>query len=429
MFKTSSRYISFPLLLALLFCAGCATTGGKGSGGVNAADQADKPYLILISIDGFRSDFQDLYPTPALDSLAAGGVRASALKPVFPTLTFPNHYSVATGLYPANHGLVANDFPDRETGEWFRYKDRSTVQDGKWYGGEPAWVTAEKQGMVTAAYYWVGTEADIQGIHPTHWYAYDKDVSGEQRVDQVLEWMAEPPATRPHLVTLYFEDVDDYSHWHGPGSEESIQAIERVDGYIGRLMEGLAELPHGKDVYIVLLSDHGQGEYVPRGHTLVLEQTLNMDGITVVEGGPYAFLYFDEPDAERASELVDLINYRWVCGNAALPENTPPSWQISDNPRFPDIFVLAGHGCAVMSNPDMRHKVTLGDHGWGPSMPEMRGFFIARGPRLPEGVLIDEISSVDVYPLLMSILELPIPGPIDGDPDLLPKLLESPKTR
>ena len=201
----------------------------SGSGGINAPAQRDKPYLILISIDGFRWDYQALYKTPALDRLAAGGVRAESLQPVFPTLTFPNHYSIATGLYPANHGIVANDFPDPDSGDWYQYKTARIVQQGRWYGGEPIWVAAEKSGMVAAAFFFVGTEADIGGIKPTYWNRFDANISGSRRVAQVLKWLAMPIETRPHLITLYFEHVDNDSHQYGVGSKESIAEIKRVD--------------------------------------------------------------------------------------------------------------------------------------------------------------------------------------------------------
>ena len=175
----------------------------SGSGGINAPAQRDKPYLILISIDGFRWDYQALYKTPALDRLAAGGVRAESLQPVFPTLTFPNHYSIATGLYPANHGIVANDFPDPDSGDWYQYQIARIVQQGRWYGGEPIWVAAEKNGMVSAAFFFVGTEADIGGVPPTYWNRFDANVSGGTRVKQVLKYVRCMLSTLGCLMILF----------------------------------------------------------------------------------------------------------------------------------------------------------------------------------------------------------------------------------
>ena len=230
------RLLLAPLLAALLVACGHLAVDGESTPRVNAPEQRDKPYLVLVSIDGFRWDFAERYGARHIASIGVRGLQADALQPVFPTLTFPNHFSIATGQPPARHGLVANEFPSDDRSRWFVYKDRTTVQDGGWYLAEPIWVTAEKRGMLTAAYYFVGTEADVGGVRPTHWHAFDADVDGERRVSKVLDWLGQPVETRPHLVTLYFEDVDDYTHWHGPGSPESRAAIRRVDDQVGQLL-------------------------------------------------------------------------------------------------------------------------------------------------------------------------------------------------
>lgn len=384
-----------------------------------------KPYLVLISIDGFRWDYTDLYPTPAIDRIARRGLKAEAMQPAFPTLTFPNHYSIATGMLPARHGLVANEFPDQETGKWYNYKIRSSVQDGSWYLAEPIWVTAEKQGMVTAAYFFVGTEADVQGVRPTHWRKFNRQDSGEQRVSQVLAWLAEPAPVRPHLVTLYFEEVDDYAHWYGPGSTQSIESIRRVDEQIGQLLDGIEMLPFAEDVYIVLVSDHGQARYQSQKPVFVLDQHVVLDGAKLVEGGPYTYIHFDTRDDARDMEIRDTINRAWNCGRALLPEDTPESWAVSDSDRFPDIIVQADPGCAVISSLARSEKITPGDHGWPPEMKEMRGIFMASGPGIAAGTTTGIIHVTDVYPLMMKILGLVYPGPIDGNLDKLTDMLET----
>lgn len=390
---------------------------------VNAPGQVDKPYLVLVSIDGFRWDFADQYETPAIDRLAAGGLRAESLQPVFPTLTFPNHYSIATGSLPFRHGIVANRFPSSDRQRWYWYKDRSAVQDGNWYTLDPIWVTAEKHGMLSAAFYFVGTEADVGGIHPTHWRAFDSEVNGEVRVRQVLDWLAKPPEVRPHMITLYFEDVDDYGHWNGPDSAENIEAIRQVDHQLGMLLDGIDRLPHGGEVYVLLVSDHGMGNYDPAIPPLVLDQFIDLDGIRAVEGGPYVFLHFDQADPQRAARIRDEINSRWTCGQALLPADAPAHWAVGESPPYPDVIVLARAGCGVISSADMAHKITPGDHGWPLESPEMKGIFYAMGPRIPPGAKIGTINVTDIYPLMLEILGLPAPGPFDGNPELLPGLL------
>jgi predicted AlkP superfamily pyrophosphatase or phosphodiesterase len=389
----------------------------------NAVEQMGKPYLVLVSIDGFRWDYPELPETPALDRIATMGMRAEALQPVFPTLTFPNHFSIATGVYPASHGIVANEFPHESGNGWYHYKDRSTVQDGRWYQAEPIWVTAEKQGMLTAAYYFVGTEADVAGIRPSSWHVFDASVSGAERVEQVIEWLSEPPETRPHLLTLYFEDVDDDTHWYGPGSPESLEAIRRVDSQLQMLLDGIGNLAHADEVYLVLLSDHGMAAYSEGEPTLVLDQLVSLEGSRSVEGGTYVFLHFEQADRARAERIRNTVNQGWNCGRALLPDEAPSGWRTGSGGRFPDLLLMADPGCAVISTEDRRGKITPGDHGWVPEMPEMRGIFYAMGPRIPAGLRIGVVQATDVYPLMMSILGLTAPHPMEGDSKWLPSLL------
>jgi arylsulfatase A-like enzyme len=407
------------LLVLVLPFTERAQGADSASGGINAAKQLDRPYVVLFSIDGFRWDYPGLAHTPAMDRMANEGMKAEYLQPVYPTLTFPNHYSIATGALPRRHGLVANSFPDEERNRWYDYKDPSTVQDGDWYHVEPIWVTAEKQGLVAAAYFFVGTEADIGGTHPTHWRAFDPADSDESRVEQVLEWLAEPPSHRPHLITLYSQDVDDQSHRHGPGSPECLAAIERVDQRLGQLLDGIAELPHGDRVYVILVSDHGQAAYDPSKQPLVLDRLIDLSGIRAVEGGPYVSLFFAAAERGRIEAVRDVINGQWNCGRALMPQEAPDDWALSASAHFLDLLVVADPGCGVLSRFGMMHKITKGDHGWPPDFPQMRGVFFAVGPRIPAGVQVGPASVMDVYPMMMSILGLTAPHIIDGDPDRL----------
>jgi predicted AlkP superfamily pyrophosphatase or phosphodiesterase len=419
------KLVSWTLSLAVWLLAACSIPANAepGSGGVNSPEQRAKPCLILISIDGFRWDYQDLYDTPALDRLAARGVRAESLRPVFPTLTFPNHYSIATGLYPASHGIVANDFPDTDSDDWYLYRRAESVQQGHWYGGEPIWVAAEKNGMVSAAFFWVGTEAAIEGVEPTYWYRFDAHISASRRVNQVLEWLEMPADRRPHLITLYFEQVDNSSHQFGVGSRQSISEIKRIDRYVGKLIDGVDKMPFAKDVYFILTSDHGQSNYDTDAKILVLDRFLDLDGISVVEGGSYAFLFFDTKDPDRALAIRDQINRGWHHGRAWLPGQTPEDWHVEADTRFPDVIVQPFPHYGVVSTPDKMQKVNVGDHGWEPSFKDMHGIFLAAGPRLPKGKTIATVSNLDIYPMMMEILGLPPTTRIDGNPSTLTDLL------
>lgn len=395
-----------------------AAAAETGTGGRNSEWGREQPYLVLVSIDGFRFDYLDRYPAPALNALAASGVRAGALIPAYPTLTFPNHYSIATGLWPANHGIVANNFPGDDAGDWYAYKDRTAVQDGRWYGGEPIWVAAERHGMVSAAFFFVGTEAAVSGIAPTHWHPFDREIPGEARVDQVLAWLSEPAETRPHVVTLYFEEVDETSHRHGPDSPASIAAIANVDRHIGRLVSGIAALAVADEVTIMIVSDHGQSSYRQDAPVLVLDQVVALEGFAVVDGGSYAFLFAEEATEKRLIEVRDAINDAWPHGRAWLKAEAPAAWHVTPDSRFPEIIVQANPGHGVIATSERDYIMTAGDHGWAPEFADMHGIFIASGPRLPEGRTIEPLRAVDLYPLMRDILNLP-PVQADGDPAVL----------
>jgi predicted AlkP superfamily pyrophosphatase or phosphodiesterase len=416
------------LLVSLFAVVGAAPTWPAevslhGTGGINTATQQSKPYLILISIDGFRWDYMHRYPTPNMHRIAAAGSKAERLLPVFPTLTFPNHYSIATGLYPAHHGLVANDFPDPSRHRWYSLKNRESVGDDRFYAGEPIWVTAETQGMVTAAFFFVGTEAPVKGVPPTHWRSYDKKIPGEKRVDQVLAWLGEADEQRPHLYTLYFESVDDHSHWYGPESAENSEAIGRVDGHLGRLLDGIEKLPYADEVNIILLSDHGQQAYVENQQPYLLGEHVELDGTRSVEGGAYLFLYLDHADPERAAAIVNTVNASWEHGRAWLPRDTPAQWHVDNNPSFPDVILMPEAGYAVLSSMDKAGKINPGDHGWAPESPAMHGFFVACGPNITAGVAPGAVRNIDIYPLMLAILGLKGPELMDGDASKLADFL------
>jgi len=378
------------------------------AGTFNAPEHADKPYVVLVSIDGFGSEFRDKTETPALDELAATGISATSLVPVYPSLTFPNHYSIATGLYPAEHGLVANHFPPADGGSWYRMYDREAVRDGRWYGGDPLWVVAEQNDMLTAAFFFVGTEAEIQGIRPTYWYPYDGSVPGESRVDQVLDWLALPAPGRPHLVTLYFDEVDLAAHRTGPHSAETRAAIQRVDGHLRRLLEGIDSLPIAGRVHVIVVSDHGQQATDRDARPYVLSEHIDLDGLTFHNGGSYLNIWLDSPNPVRAAAIRARVNASWQHGRAWLREESPPHWRVPDeDSRFADIVLMAEPGRTVVSRPERIAKIKAGNHGWDPSVPAMHGIFMARGRGLPRGAVIGERHVTDVYPLVLSMLRLP----------------------
>jgi predicted AlkP superfamily pyrophosphatase or phosphodiesterase len=407
--------MSIVLTLAAVGCAPASDAGGSGDAGdtvpTNAEQHLDAPYVVLISFDGFRYDYQDLYPTPAFDRVAAAGVRAQRMIPVFPTKTFPNHYAIATGMYAENHGLVGNTYWDPARDATYAIGDRSVVEDGTWYLGEPLWVTAERQGMVAASYFFVGSEADVGGVRPSYWHRYDGSVPNDARVDAVLDWLALPPEGRPHMITMYFSETDDSGHRHGPESSEIAASVASVDGSLGRLLDGIAALPHGDRVYVVLVSDHGMLA-APAEKADVLDPSL-FPGVRFITGGPYASLVVDEGDAGRAAQVRDSIQAMLPGHGVYLRQDVPERLHYSADPRIGDIVVVAPAEHTVVT-PDGIPEHGSYTHGWDNAVDEMGAIFLAMGPGIAGGQTIEGFESIHVYPFVTHVLGLQANPDADG---------------
>ena len=390
----------------------------EGTGGINAPETLDKPYVVLVSFDGFRHDYQSRYDTPNFDRVATTGAIADALIPVYPSLTFPSHYSIATGLYPEHHGIVGNRFYDPVRSEEYALGNTAAVQDGTWYGGEPIWVTAETQGMVAAALFFVGTEAAVGGVRPTFWTAYNGRMSHRERVDRVLAWLGLPPEERPHLITLYFSAVDGAGHDAGPTSSAVAGAVRQVDDALGWLLDGIGRLPHGDHVSAVLVSDHGMAAVDPDLVT-DLREVADLRDIRIVGTGPVANL-FVRGDRDRARAVRDDINDGLRAGRAYLRAEVPEALHYRMDARVGDLVVVAEPGAMIGLG---RSSPPPGMHGWDPRHPDMHGIFLATGPEIVPGGRVGPVESVHVYPFLTRLLHL-TPNPnIDGDASVLAPLL------
>ncbi len=315
-----TKHPAFPraalLLAALVFLlAGPAARAAAG---------AEPPPLLLISMDGFRWDYCALHPAeaPHLRQLAREGVSARELIPVYPSNTFPNHYSIVTGLYPAHHGIVNNDMFDPHFGEFFHYSVEGSARNSKWWGGEPIWITAVKQGRASASYYWVGAEAEVQGLRPTYYKHFNMGVYNTQpfevRIDQVVAWLRLPPAQRPALITFYLEATNGAGHKYGPDSPELAAAIKLQDGRIGALLDRL-KAEKLWPINIVIVSDHGMTPVSP-DRVMLLDDYVDPATVEVDFQGPAMGL---RPLHGSARDLVRALA-RLPHAKAYLTDNQPP---------------------------------------------------------------------------------------------------------
>jgi len=381
----------------------------------NAADDI-KPTVILISLDGFRYDYLDKYRPPVLSALVKEGVRARWMIPSFPTKTFPNHYTIVTGLYPQNHGIVENNIYD--FGTVFTMAKREEVQNPRWWLGEPVWVTAEKQGQRAASFFWPGTETAVMGISPSGWRTYNGRVPNIMRVDKILGYLDQPAATRPTMMTLYFSTTDDVGHEFGPDSEETRYGVLEVDGYIERLMQGLKQRGLDEKVNVIITADHGMANYYPKQVTF-LEDHFNFDLAERILWTGEIVQIFPKPGKqdEIYSKIKDLKHTTcWKKGErparlhyndgrrvAPIVCSSEIGWMTSERKWYNEWF----KGLDDKNRP-------RGAHGYDNKYQEMQATFIAHGPAFRKGYVAEPFENVHVYELMCKILGLK-PAKNDGN--------------
>ncbi|MGY0632610.1 alkaline phosphatase family protein [Luteimonas sp. A478] len=407
-------------LLAALLLAACASAPSPAAPG----PAQTSPYtLLLISLDGVHPDALTRGDTPHLSRLAETGVQAEWMTPSYPTLTFPNHYTLVTGLRPDRHGIVHNSMSSPELGR-FMLSNREAVGDARWWNdGEPLWVTAENAGLVTATMFWPGSEAAVRGVRPTHWNLFDAELSKADRVGTVLEWLSAPADSRPRLATLYFEHPDSAAHANGPASDEMREAMRAVDAQIGRLVEGIRAAGLEDSVDLVIVSDHGMAE-VPEGNVVAFEDMVDPEHVEPVSFGQVVG-FQPNPGRETAAASALLGTHEHY--DCWRKEELPSHWHYGSHSRIPAIICQMHEGWDALPARfiERRPAGIRGSHGYDPTLPSMRAIFIANGPSFASGKRIPAIDNVDVYPLLARLIGVQ-PRDHDGDPAaLLPALRQA----
>lgn len=406
------------------FLPALIAAGLGGCAGLRQAPAAAPPPLLLISLDGFRHDYFERAATPNLDRLIAGGLQADALVHVYPTKTFVTHYSMVTGLYAERSGVVANSMWDPRRHAAFSLRDREAVADGFWYGGEPIWVTAEKQGRHAATYFWPGSEARIVGVRPTWWRPYADDTPHRERIAQVLAWLDLPAGERPSFLALYFSHVDSVGHDFGPDSPELAAAVEAVDRDLGLLFDGLEARGLLGRMHVLVVSDHGMTGIDPR-RTIFLDDFLDLSRVHVSSWGPAAHIWADEVSADDVVAALAGAHPRLRVWKR---EAIPARYRFRDHPRVPDVLAEADLGWMISSHQyvdSMEAPPPRGMHGWDPRYPDMRGVFIAHGPAFAPGSRTGPVEAIDLYELMAALLELQ-PAPNDGRRDAFASIARLP---
>jgi len=398
---------SMLLIIVILF------SSGSNDKRVKKSDN----YVVVVSVDGFRWDYDRLYDTPSLNRMAEEGVKAERMIPSFPVKTFPNHYSMATGLYPDHHGIIHNSFFAPELGLYYRMKDRSVIENPALYGGEPVWVTAQKSGIRSAAFYWVGSEAPVKGMYPYYWKKYEDNFNFASRIDTIIKWLSYSPDRRPRLIMTYFPEPDATGNISGPVSAETQQVVERADSLIGVLRNRLAALPVSRKINLIVVSDHGMG-------TISKERYLNLQDIIperlVKRISGSSPVYLLEPAHGKKDSILKIVNP--VKGlKAWSKDNLPGHLHYGTNPRIPEIIIIPDSSWMVDIRP-MPTVIKLGAHGYDNSNTDMHAIFYAAGPAFKKNYKLPQLYNVDIYNLICQLLDIE-PAPNDGDPSVVYKLL------
>jgi predicted AlkP superfamily pyrophosphatase or phosphodiesterase len=374
-------------------------------------------YVVMVSLDGFRWDYSKIYNTPNLNRLAFDGVKAERLIPSFPTKTFPNHYTIATGLYPDHHGLVDNSFQSSDLGLFYRMGDRAAVENPAFYGGEPVWVTAEKQGVRAASFFWVGSEAPVGGFHPSYWKKYDGTVTYAARIDTVIKWLGYPENKRPELVTLYFDEPDLTSHDFGPVSTETGKVVTKLDSMIGVIRMKLSALPYSDKINLIVLSDHGMGPISPDKYVNLREVVPKRMIASISGGNP---VYMISPSEGKRDSILYLLHS--VQGLKAWKKSdVPAKWHYGTNQRIAEIVVVADSAWSIGVRSESS-SITGGAHGYDNSNSDMFAIFYAAGPSFRKNFKFKELNNIDIYNLICRILDIK-PAPNDGNPAHIKRIL------
>jgi predicted AlkP superfamily pyrophosphatase or phosphodiesterase len=419
------RLFTASLVLAAAACVRTprvSTTSTSPADRATVAPSADR-IVLLVSLDGFRADYINRPGAVRLRQLAASGVRAERMVPAFPSKTFPNHYTIVTGLHPEHHGIIANTMFDAAIGRTFTITDTAVTHDPRWWGGEPLWNTVERQGKKSASFFWVGSDVKINGRLPTWYRAYDGRVPNRTRVRTVLEWLSQPAGTGPSFVSTYFSDVDDAGHAFGPSAPQTDSAIARVDSLVGALVDGITTLGLIGIVNVVVVSDHGMAP-LAADRVIYLDDYVNLSRMTVVDLSPVGALV---PAAGYEAEAYRRLKGAHPRLQVYRKGELPARLHFNSHARITPLVTIADEGWTLTTRAAVARlgPPRGGAHGFDNLLPSMGALFVAAGPDFRTGAVVPPFQNIHVYSLLAKLLGV-TPAPNDGSPDSTRVLLRAP---
>lgn len=368
----------------------------------------DDIYTLVISFDGFRYDYFDMAFTPNFDKFVKEGTKAESLIPVFPSLTFPNHYSIATGYYSDQHKIIGNTFYSKKLQKTYSMRDQHSVRDGDFYGAEPIWVTAAKNDINSATYYWIGSEAEINGYRPSIYKYYDGSVSFESRVDSIVSWFNYSEDRRPRICMLYFNEPDYTGHVYGTETNNIVQSILEMD----KLLEYTITRLSGLDIYeklnIIIVSDHGMVD-TNKNKVILIDEYINLDNFQILYGPSVTALNY----ISKSNDFH--LRYNQIKFMSIFSKNNIPYHYHYKNKDMPDYLLVADMGWFITTSEKLKDqkKFPLGMHGYDPKSKSMHGIFIAKGPSIRSDSKIKSFKNINIYPLICNIYDIK-PNIIEG---------------
>lgn len=369
----------------------------------------NKPYVILVSFDGFRWDYLNRGISPNLEKIKGEGVSAISLRPAFPSKTFPNHISIITGMYPEHHGIIANNFSDPFNKNIYRMSDSNSVREAKWYLGEAFWETAERQGIISASYFWPGSEVLISYRSPTYHETYEHTRPYEKRIDGVINWLQLSVDKRPHFITLYFDETDTKAHEFGTESNETNEAIKSLDNIAGLLFSKLEKIKMKDSVNVIFVSDHGMTN-VTQDKSINIEKIVGLPNCRFIDAGPMMFV---EPQKNNIQEVYNILKKNENHYKVYLRNEVPDYYHYNDHPFIGSIILVADLGWSLLSNRRSEWE-GKGNHGYDNNQLDMHGIFLAVGPNFKKNYHTGTLWNIDIYPLLCKIFNIYPRSNIDG---------------